>query len=143
MNIRAATLEDVDALTRLESELFGPDAWTRAQVVEELAGPGRICRVADEDGPVGYVVLRVGTDLVDLQRIGVRPERRREGIAAALLADPGSSAGRADPMLLEVSVANTGAIAFYAREGFVEIDRRRRYYRDGTDAVVMRREENR
>jgi ribosomal protein S18 acetylase RimI-like enzyme len=41
-------------------------------------------------------------------------------------------------MLLEVSAANTGALAFYAASGFVEIDRRPRYYRDGTDAVVLR-----
>ena len=43
-------------------------------------------------------------------------------------------------MLLEVSAGNAGARAFYAAEGFVEIDRRRRYYRDGSDAVVMARE---
>jgi ribosomal protein S18 acetylase RimI-like enzyme len=42
-------------------------------------------------------------------------------------------------MLLEVSAANVGALGFYAAEGFGEIDRRRRYYRDGTDAVVLQR----
>ena len=41
-------------------------------------------------------------------------------------------------MLLEVRADNRGALAFYAEHGFVEIDRRLRYYRDGTDAVVMR-----
>ena len=42
-------------------------------------------------------------------------------------------------MLLEVSARNTGALAFYGAEGFTEIARRRRYYRDGADAVVMER----
>jgi ribosomal-protein-alanine N-acetyltransferase len=41
-------------------------------------------------------------------------------------------------MLLEVSAANQAALALYEAAGFEEIDRRRRYYRDGTDAVVMR-----
>ncbi len=41
-------------------------------------------------------------------------------------------------MLLEVSARNGGALAFYAAAGFTEIDRRHRYYRDGSDAVVMR-----
>ena len=41
-------------------------------------------------------------------------------------------------MLLEVAAGNEAALAFYAAEGFTEIDRRRRYYRDGTDAVVLR-----
>ena len=42
-------------------------------------------------------------------------------------------------MLLEVREDNAGALSFYAAREFVEIDRRRRYYRDGTTAVVMRR----
>ena len=31
-------------------------------------------------------------------------------------------------------------LAFYAARGFVEVDRRPRYYRDGSTAVVMRRQ---
>ena len=45
----------------------------------------------------------------------------------------------ADRLLLEVRENNAGAIGFYAAHGFVEIDRRPRYYRDGATAVVMRR----
>ena len=44
----------------------------------------------------------------------------------------------ADRLLLEVREDNAGALAFYAARGFVEVDRRRRYYRDGATAVVMR-----
>ena len=47
-------------------------------------------------------------------------------------------AARAVQMLLEVSAANPDALAFYAATGFVEIDRRPRYYRDGSDALVLR-----
>jgi ribosomal protein S18 acetylase RimI-like enzyme len=45
----------------------------------------------------------------------------------------------ATQVLLEVSSTNHAALAFYAAEGFTTLDRRRRYYRDGSDAVVMRR----
>jgi ribosomal protein S18 acetylase RimI-like enzyme len=41
-------------------------------------------------------------------------------------------------MLLEVSAGNAAALAFYAAAGFVQIDRRPRYYRDGSDAIVLR-----
>ena len=41
-------------------------------------------------------------------------------------------------MLLEVRVDNHPALAFYAAHGFVEIDRRQRYYADGTTAAVLR-----
>ena len=44
----------------------------------------------------------------------------------------------ADRMLLEVGAGNAAALGLYAAAGFVEIDRRPRYYRDGADAVVLR-----
>ena len=42
-------------------------------------------------------------------------------------------------MLLEVSAANAAAVAFYDAQGFTRIDVRRRYYRDGSDALVLAR----
>lgn len=139
MTLREATGADVGAVATLDALLFGPDAWSEQQVSEELTGAGRQSWVLGEP-VIGYAVtLHVG-DVVDLQRIAVHPDHRRRGFAHALLAEAVASARatRADRMLLEVSAANTAALAFYAAEGFVEIDRRRRYYRDGSDAVVMR-----
>ena len=142
MTLREATVDDVPVVAALDALLFGPDAWNDEQVREEITGEGRRAWVAGN--PVtGYVVTWQAGDVVDLQRIGVHPGRRRQGLAHALLAEAVSAAktdraARADRMLLEVSAANSGALAFYAAEGFVEIDRRRRYYRDGSDAVVMR-----
>jgi ribosomal-protein-alanine N-acetyltransferase len=131
--IRPATPDDVDAVTALEAAVFGRDAWTRAMVVEELTGRRRDAWVADD--VVGYAVTLRGDDVMDLQRIAVAPEHRRRGIARELL-ETAMAAGRGR-MLLEVSATNEGAIAFYVRSGFAEIDRRRRYYRDGSDAIVM------
>ena len=136
MILRPAAPADVARVTALEAELFGPDAWSEASVQEELTGPGRRAVVAEADeGVVGYVVTAPAGDVVDLQRIAVAPPYRRRGLARRLL----DAVAPSVPLLLEVSAANTGALAFYAAEGFAEIGRRRRYYRDGTDAVVMRR----
>lgn len=142
MNLRPATPEDIPALTALEAELFGDDAWSEASVGSELEGPGRHAVVAVEgDGVVGYAVTMRAGDLADLQRIAVHPECQRKGIARALLAEVLAQARDegASRVLLEVSAVNAAALAFYADADFVEIDRRRRYYRDGSDAVVMRR----
>jgi ribosomal-protein-alanine N-acetyltransferase len=42
-------------------------------------------------------------------------------------------------MLLEVSERNEAAVAFYTAHGFSRIDVRPRYYRDGSDALVLHR----
>jgi ribosomal-protein-alanine N-acetyltransferase len=166
VTLRPATPEDVPGLVALEAALFGPDAWSAATVLSELVGPGRhaLVSVADrtgedcteedrteedrtdedrtgKDGLLGYVVTLRSGDVVDLQRIAVRPDHQRQGTARTLLdaALADARAAGSVRMLLEVSAANTPALALYAVEGFEEIDRRRRYYRDGTDAVVMAR----
>lgn len=142
MTLRPATADDVDAVAALEAEVFGADAWSRAAVRSELTGERRVALVACAPDVVGYAVTVSAGDVVDLQRIAVRPEHRRQGLASRLLAAVSELAG-GDRMLLEVRAGNTAALAFYAAEGFAEIDRRRRYYRDGSDAVVMERPERR
>jgi [ribosomal protein S18]-alanine N-acetyltransferase len=138
VRIRAAAPGDVDAVHALEVRLFGADAWSRDSVRAELTGPRRVAVVACDPGVVGYAVTMASGDVVDLHRVAVDPGHRRVGVGRRLLARVLEQA-QADRMLLEVSAANVGALGFYAAEGFREIDRRPRYYRDGTDAVVLQR----
>jgi len=137
--IRLAIAPDLPDVAALEAELFGADAWGLTALRSELDGPGRRFVVAEAGEVLGYAVSMSLGDVVDLQRIGVRPNRQRSGVAAALLDDLLTHPGDADRMLLEVSAANRPAIAFYVRSGFTQIDVRPGYYRDGSDALVMRR----
>jgi ribosomal-protein-alanine N-acetyltransferase len=141
MTIRPVTSDDVAGVNVLERALFGVDAWSESSVREELTGAHRRAVVAEVDGAiVGYAVTRSADDIVDLQRIAVAVSYRRAGLARRLL-DAVRAAGRSDGahrMLLEVSADNADALAFYAAEGFSQIDRRLRYYRDGSDALVLR-----
>lgn len=135
--IRLATEGDLPDVAVLETELFGPDAWDEVALRAELDGPGRRFVVAAEEVLCGYAVSRSVGDVVDLQRIGVAPAHQRSGVATALLDDLLAHPGTADRMMLEVSAANAAAIGFYRRNGFTELATRPRYYRDGSDALVM------
>jgi ribosomal-protein-alanine N-acetyltransferase len=143
VTIRPATAADADVIAILEAECQGEDAWSAALVRDGVTGglPTVQYLVSEDDGTAnGYAVASYAGDIAELQRIGVAEGARRRGIASALLdaVVAHAPATGADRMLLEVRADNRGAIAFYADRGFVEIDRRTRYYRDGTDAVVMR-----
>lgn len=142
--IRAAVLEDADGVAALEAESLGADAWSPGLVRDGIAGdlPTVFYLVAEaDDGTlVGHAVVSAVADIAELQRIAVTPAARRTGLATALL-DEGSRRAResgADRLLLEVREDNQGALRFYAARGFVEVDRRPRYYRDGTTAIVLR-----
>ena len=143
--IRPATVADVGWIERLERENLGTDAWSRALVEQGVAGELPTVRylvAEDDDELVGHAVVSVVADISELQRIAVDATHRRAGLATRLLekaVDLARDEG-ADRLLLEVREDNAGAIAFYTARGFVEIDRRLRYFRDGGTAVVMRRD---
>lgn len=144
MTVRRAGLADIEAIAALEQENLGVDAWSPELVAEGIAGdlPTVFYLVAEDDGSVvGHAVVSAVADIAELQRIAVTPARRRGGLASELL-EEGCRLAResgADRLLLEVREDNAGALRFYAARDFVEIDRRPRYYRDGTTAIVLRR----
>lgn len=133
--IRPAVLADLSALTALEQELFGADAWSAALIRQEIEGPGRRFVVADDLS--GYAVTMTAGDIVDLLRIAVRPDARRTGLGSRLLEAVLADTDDASRMLLEVSVSNAPALGFYVARQFSVIDVRPHYYRDGSEALVM------
>jgi [ribosomal protein S18]-alanine N-acetyltransferase len=146
--VRTARSADVAAVTCLEEECLGVDAWSAGLVREGIDGAlptvvYLVAQLGDAAGGevIGHAVVSTAGDIAELQRIAVDASHRRDGVASALLAGVLEVAGRteADRLLLEVREDNSGALSFYAGQGFVEIDRRPRYYADGTTAVVLRR----
>ena len=141
--VRTAGPADVAAVSRLEDECLGVDAWSEGLVREGIGGalPTVVYLVAEvDDEVVGHAVVSTAGDIAELQRIAVACRTPSGGVASALLAEVLEVAGRteADRLLLEVREDNQAALAFYARSGFTEIDRRPRYYADGATAVVLR-----
>ena len=110
----------------------------------ELARSYAVLRVAREAGePRAFLLAWRAADELHLTDLGVTAPARRRGIARALveaLCEEGRRAG-SRVVLLEVRESNRPALALYNALGFVELDRRARYYSDtGEDAVVMQLE---
>jgi len=142
VKVRRAGVDDVAAVTQLELDSFPDDAWTADYLDIAAAGDMPTVRllVGEVDGEiVGHAIVSIVFEVAELQRIAIGPAYRRRGHARELLAAVVASAAAegAERLLLEVRETNEPALAFYASAGFAEIDRRPRYYRDGTAGVVM------
>ncbi|UUW92195.1 ribosomal protein S18-alanine N-acetyltransferase [Pimelobacter simplex] len=147
MNIGPAGVDDIAEIAALEAEAFPLDPWSPNLLREAVGGlvPTMALLVArsSADGGAanfaGYAVVSVVDVDAELQRIAVPEERRRSGVAGALLAATHAVAGErgATRLLLEVREDNIIARTFYERHGFAELGRRPRYYRDGTTALVL------
>lgn len=150
--VRPAGPDDAAAVAALEQAALGRDAWSQTLVTEAVCGriPTTLCLVAtapaapaepQAETTIGYAAVSVVADVAELQRIAVAVTHRRTGVATALLrrVEREASTRHADRVLLEVRDDNVAALAFYARQGFTELDRRPRYYADGTTAIVLSR----
>jgi len=141
VTLRPATPGDALGIATLEKELFGVGGWSLSSVRSELGGMDRFAVVATgQVHLLGYATTMRSGDVVDLHRIGVHPAHQRKGLACSLLTaviDEARAHG-ADRMLLEVSSRNLAALALYTKNGFVEIDTRRRYYGDDDALVLVR-----
>ncbi len=139
---RDMTLEDVPAVNALEQRLFPTDAWPLQMFLAELSQPEtRRYLVAESGGDiVGYAGLMCIEPIADVQTIAVVPECEGRGIGSALLTQLIDEARRrrAADVLLEVRADNPRAQQLYVRFGFEQIHVRRKYYRDGVDALIMR-----
>ena len=140
--IRDMTPYDVPAVNALEQRLFPVDAWPLQMFFDELSQPEtRRYVVAESAGEIiAYAGLMCIEPIADIQTIAVVPECEGKGIGSAILTELIDEARRrkAADVLLEVRADNPRAQQLYRRFGFEQIHIRPRYYRDGTDALIMR-----
>ena len=139
LRIRRLTYPDLPQVIGIERRAF-PTPWSLAMFVLELSKASGVCLAAVSDRRlVGYLICSRYETVWHVMNVAVDPERRREGVASALLAELYARVGDEQARYtLEVRRSNAGAIHLYERDGFRAAGLRRRYYQDnGEDALVM------
>ena len=122
-------------------------AWSVKPITGLFASPGVMGLIARLEGrPVGFVLCRQACDESEMLALGVAPDKRRGGIARALLGAAmarGSQDG-VQALFLEVAEDNVAARALYGSAGFTAVGRRPNYNRkigaEPVAALVLRRE---
>jgi [ribosomal protein S18]-alanine N-acetyltransferase len=132
--------EDLEAVLEIESASFSRP-WTRRHFLDEMESPCGYPTVAVmPDGTVaGYLCLQQVLDEAEILDVAVSGRLRGRGVGRNLVESAlAASRGRGVALVsLEVRVGNKEAIALYERLGFREIGRRKRYYDNGEDAILM------
>lgn len=123
---------DVDAIMAVENASF-TNPWPRETLVWELQNSDvtRVYLARDAARRVvAFCTCWVIFDELHINTVAVAPDRRRQGVATALLrqvmADAVTAGAR--KATLEVRASNEAAIAAYSRLGFRVAARRARYY---------------
>jgi ribosomal-protein-alanine acetyltransferase len=131
---------DIRALERAERLCF-PDPWPGQYFASELFAPGRYHRLLVAPAGELAAYLFAAWQYLDLHvlKIATLPPYRRSGLARQLMAMAEQHVLEmgGDTITLEVRTANRVAITLYEQLGYEQAGRRRHYYADGDDALVM------
>ena len=144
VQIRIATVADLEEIMQIEKACFGNDAWSESNMKSELLSQHTTYVVAaDGESPIGYAGLSkvANSTSSDIQTIAVSESHRGQGIGRALMESLLDFARKqkAKEVLLEVREDKPAPQDLYRSLGFVAIDRRENYYQpDGVAAIVMR-----
>ena len=134
------TAAHLDGVCAIENECFA-HPWSRGSLENALSDPNAVFCVAIENGGViGYIGMLFVLDEGYVGNLAVRPDRRREGIGAALV-DAMAAEARVHALAfltLEVRESNFPARKLYESRGYETVGVRKNYYeKPKEDAVLM------
>lgn len=147
MPIRKMEIADIPAVLSIQSELQFQE-WNEKQFSSEIRANYAYCVVYEangslpEKGILGYAIFHILGPDSELLSIATRSNQQRQGIGQKLL-DAGFSQldfSNGDCCFLEVRYGNDKARKFYEKNGFKEYSTRKKYYADGEDAVLYKKQ---
>lgn len=133
----------VQELSRDWSDQDSHGFWSAESLLESLALPHTKIWSIQADGHIewlGIAVIRIAPDSAEVIYIHTLSYERGKGLAKILLdrvfADL-TSQFFVSKIFLEVRPSNQAAIKLYQGLGFKELSRRKRYYQNGEDALIL------
>jgi [ribosomal protein S18]-alanine N-acetyltransferase len=143
--IRDSKPEDFETLWRMDQECFPPGiSYSKQELKAYMRQRGSFTLVAtsvDESKVAGFIVVHDGPT-GHVITIDVDTTARRAGVGSSLLraAEDRLRASGARVVGLETAVDNASALSFYKRHGYTVIRTWPRYYSNGVDALVMKKD---
>lgn len=142
--LRDYKAEDFDALWRMDQECFPPGiSYSRQELREFIRHRESFTLVATnaKEELQGFIVTHCGPT-GHVVTIDVGAAARRSGVGSLLLrgAEERMRSAGCRAVGLETAVDNVAALSFYKRHGYSVIRTWPRYYSNGVDALVLKKE---
>jgi len=144
--IRDFKPEDFETLWRIDQQCFPPGiAYSRQELKTYMRHKRSFTLVgseADAKDKIGGFLVGYASSTGHIITIDVLAEFRRSGLGSRLLgaAEERLRSLGSNAVGLETAVDNAGALAFYKRHGYSVVSTWPRYYSNGVDALVLKKE---
>jgi ribosomal-protein-alanine N-acetyltransferase len=115
--------------------------WTEESIREFLIHNSRAHLCVDRDSePKAFILWLDLGDEVEVLALATDPKVHRSGVMTQLWKRwvMELKSRMVSSIFLEVHAENIGALRFYERQGLVVVGQRKSYYRDGSDALLLK-----
>ena len=142
IEINKLTIDDVERVVELETSYLG-ETLGKDMLIEEInRGVACFLKATDNDFIIGYIGGYFIMDEGEILNFVVDEAYRRRGIGTKLINALINNYPHTKSIVLEVRKSNIIAQKFYNHLGFHQISTRINYYKNGEDALVLRKEIN-
>ena len=138
LHFRSMKFNDISEVFKIERLLFN-DPWPKRSFKYEIKQSNvSFPYIVEENNViVGYIICWYYLDELHIGNIAVIPNRQHQGIGKYMLRKVLDNFTELNKAFLEVRESNKKAINLYMTCGFEAIYRRKAYYPNGEDALVM------
>ena len=137
ISFKTFDVQDIDDVLAIE-QLAYRAPWSREKFIQSLNNPNTLAYLILKDNQVtGYSVALRTADSADLLNICIHPDEQQQGLGQQLF-DEQLRVLDIKEVFIEVRTYHYKALFFYKKLGFEAINRRKKYYSDGEDAIILR-----
>ncbi len=131
---------DLLGVEKISNQRFGNESWTKAQFESSYSLDSSIFLVAfEKEKLVSFLIGQDTVDSINILLLATGKEFEKKGFAGALV-EALAEKFKGKKLWLEVKESNSCAIKFYQKNGFKPVYTRKKYYKDGENAIILERE---
>ncbi len=140
MRIRTAIISDLTKIAKIEKQVFTDSPWNYNLIRDELVSKKdrETLVITDYENIIGYLMIRKSKNMIEILKFAIDKVFQEKGVGWRLFSYFLDSLPVMTEVILEVDQENKKAINLYRKAGFFKIGLRKKYYNDGSDALVMK-----
>ena len=140
MTLRSGHISDLKNIVEIENQVYKKPYWSVKMFERLLIDNSNESIWVYEKGSsiFGFIIDLRFDDEINILNIAIDESHQKRGHGSNMLLDYLRIIPEKSTIFLEVNENNNNAISIYKKHCFKKITKRKSYYKDGSDAIIMK-----
>ena len=140
MTLRSGHISDLKNIVEIENQVYKKPYWSVKMFERLLIDNSNESIWVYEKGSsiFGFIIDLRFDDEINILNIAIDKSHQKRGHGSNMLLDYLRIIPEKSTIFLEVNENNNNAISIYKKHSFKKINKRKSYYKDGSDAIIMK-----